>query len=71
MCKLKDLFDVAHQNALEMITIEEDKNFLIFQRKKGRPGAMRGVDKKLFKKDVKFAEKKSVSGGIKIFLCTT
>ena len=57
MCKLKDLFDVAHQNALEMITIEEDKNFLIAQCKKGRPGAMTRVDKKLFKKDVKFAEK--------------
>lgn len=30
-----DLFDIAHANALELLTIEEDKQFLINQRKKG------------------------------------
>lgn len=44
---LNDLFDVAHQNALEMIRIEEDKKFLIKQREKGRPGSMLGIDRKL------------------------
>ena len=43
---LDDLFDIAHQNALNMIKIVEDKQFLIKQREKGRPGSMLGVDKK-------------------------
>lgn len=43
----EDLFDVAAQNALQTIKIEEDKQFLLSQRKKGRPGCMIGVDKKL------------------------
>lgn len=30
------LFDIAHSNALNMITIEEDKQFLLNQRKMGR-----------------------------------
>lgn len=40
---LDDLFDIAHQDALKN-TIEEDKQFLLLQRKKGRPGCMGGVD---------------------------
>jgi len=35
--KLKDLFDIAHANALQMINLEKDRQFLILQRKKGRP----------------------------------
>lgn len=31
--KLDDLFDIAHANALEIIKIEEDRQFLISQRK--------------------------------------
>lgn len=38
-----DLFDIAHQDALTN-TVEEDKQFLLLQRKKGRPGCMGGVD---------------------------
>ena len=44
--KLDDLFDIAHENALNIIKIEEDKQFLLMQRKKGRPGSMAGTDRK-------------------------
>ena len=39
-----DLFDVAHQDALQIVKIEEDKQFLLAQREKGRRGVMTGVD---------------------------
>jgi len=42
--KLQDLFDIAHANALDMISIEDDKQFLLNQRLKGRPGFMYGID---------------------------
>jgi len=45
--KLDDLFDIAHANAFDMISIEEDKQFLINQRLKGRPGYMYGIDRKV------------------------
>lgn len=45
--KLDDLFDIAHQNALDQITIEEGRLFLSKQREKGRPGSMLGIDRKL------------------------
>lgn len=38
------LFDVAHNDALQIMKIEEDKHFLMAQREKGRRGAMAGVD---------------------------
>lgn len=44
--KVDDIFDVAHQNALAMMKPEEDKEFLLKQREKGRPGCMLGVDLK-------------------------
>jgi hypothetical protein len=46
-----DLFDVAHQNALEMLKVEEDKHFLLAQREKGRRGVMAGVDVSLTRKE--------------------
>lgn len=45
---LNDLFDIAHADALAIIKIDEDKQFLIAQRTKGRQGCMLGVDKKQF-----------------------
>lgn len=45
--KLDDLFDVAHQDALTTMKSKEDKEFLLKQRQKGRPGSMLGVDLKL------------------------
>lgn len=49
--KLNDLFDVSHSNALNMMKNEEDKNFLLIQRQKGRPGCMLGTDRNLAKKE--------------------
>lgn len=47
---LDDLFDVARQDALQNMC-EEDKQFLLQQRKKGRPGCMAGVDMKLVRRE--------------------
>ena len=41
-----------HQDALDMVTIDADKEFLIAQREKGRRGAMTGVDLVSTKKEV-------------------
>lgn len=49
--KLDDLFDIAAANAVETITIKEDRQFLINQRKKGREGSMYGIDQKLAKRE--------------------
>lgn len=48
---LDKLFDIAHSNVFEQIKIEEDKEFLISQRKDGRPGCMLGIDMKLTNKE--------------------
>jgi len=42
---MNDLFDISHNNALIIMTVEEDKLFLIKQREKGRTGCMIGIDK--------------------------
>ena len=47
---LDDLFDVAHVNALSIMTIDEDKNFLLAQREKGRRGCMGRLDATLLQK---------------------
>lgn len=52
---LNDLFDIAHANALNIITIKEDKEFLLMQRRKGRPGCMLGIDRKLLNAELKKA----------------
>ena len=52
-----DLFDIAHQNALDMIKIHEDKEFLLLQRNKGRKGSMSTVDAKLAGKEARSAER--------------
>lgn len=49
--KLQDLFDIAHADALQMMTIEEDKAFLLAQREKGRRGYMSVVDIELAQKE--------------------
>lgn len=40
---IDDLFDIAHADALNIMRIEDDNQFLIKQREKGRPGCMIGV----------------------------
>ncbi|KAK2725446.1 hypothetical protein QYM36_000064 [Artemia franciscana] len=42
--RLEDLFDIAHADALNTMSIQEDKDFLLAQREKGRRGSMVGVD---------------------------
>lgn len=50
---LDDLFDIAHDNAMKMITIAEDRAFLQAQREKGRRGYIGGVHKKTVEKQEK------------------
>ena len=51
------MFDVSHGNALQIIKIQEDRDFLIAQQEPGRRGSMAGLDKKQEKKD---SEKKKL-----------
>ena len=46
-----NLFDVCHGNAFQMITIQEDKDFLLAQQEPGRRGCMAGLNRKLKKKE--------------------
>ena len=55
--ELNSLFDTANQNAMQMITIGEDKQFLLAQRA-GRQGCMLSVDQKLTRKEKKIAEQR-------------
>lgn len=41
-----------------MISIEEDKQFLINQRKKGRPGSMYGIDLEEFQRTTRIMERR-------------
>ncbi|KAK2714232.1 hypothetical protein QYM36_008712 [Artemia franciscana] len=45
---LDDLFDTAQQDSLALTKSEEDKTFLMKQRKKDYPGSVTGIDFKLF-----------------------
>lgn len=45
--ELKNLFDIAHEDALQLIKIAEDREFLVAQREIGRRGSMAGVDEAL------------------------
>jgi hypothetical protein len=51
MESLKDLFNIVHANAMELMTIEEGKQFLLAQRKEGCPGKMGSLDTVLIKKE--------------------
>ena len=42
---LDDLFDIAHAQAMEQISIEEDRQFLTAQREVGRRGIMADFSK--------------------------
>jgi len=55
---LEDLFDIAHADALELMTIQEDKDFLIAQREKGRRGQMGAVDTALHKRQIESLKRK-------------
>ncbi|KAK2727043.1 hypothetical protein QYM36_007784 [Artemia franciscana] len=53
--RLEDLFDIAHADALKTMSIQEDKDFLLAQREKGRRGSMVGVDETLACKEKRVA----------------
>jgi len=55
--KLDSLFDIAHGGALNMITIPEDRDFLLAQREVSRRGCMAGVDLSLHRKEKRRAER--------------
>ena len=56
--RLEDLFDVAHADALTKTSVlQEDKDFLLAQREKGRRGSMAGLDKKLAAKEKRAFER--------------
>lgn len=54
---LDDLFDIAHQDAMNLIKIKEDRSFLAAQREKGRRGSMVGADMKLANKEMRIIER--------------
>lgn len=54
--KIEDLFDIASANAMEIMKIEEDKQFLT--REKGRRGCMAGVDTSLFAREKRSQDRK-------------
>jgi hypothetical protein len=60
---LDDLFDVAHANAMNLIKLQEDKEFLKTQREKGRRGSMGALDRKLL-----ITEKQCIAKNLKIIL---
>ena len=55
---LKDLFDIAHQDAMRLMTIQEDRDFLEAQRKPGREGKMVGVDEQWAEKEERKEKRK-------------
>lgn len=54
--KLYDLYDISHANAFELIEVEEDKQFLSYQQKKGRPGFMFGMQDILVSPEINISE---------------
>lgn len=51
VANLDNLFDIASADALVTMKIAEDIEFLNKQRENGRPGAMLGIDAKLYAKE--------------------
>ena len=58
---LDNVFDMAHMDAMTLIKIPEDKQFLLAQREPGRRGCMGQVDKIYALKELKAAKRKKSS----------
>ena len=56
---LDNLFDVAHHDALNITKMQEDIEFLLAQRQKGRRGSMGPVDMKLTKKEARSQQREN------------
>jgi len=59
---------MAAQDALQVMKIEEDKQFLLAQREEGHRGSMGGVDKMLADKEKRVKKRKSSQGNYNITL---
>ena len=57
---LDDLFDVAHADALQLIKIDEDREFLIAQREIGRRGCLGSIDMKLTRQEKRHQKREEV-----------
>lgn len=55
--KLEDLFDIAHRDALNIMTVAEDKQFLLAMRQNRRQFLIGSVDRKSLNKCKKIKEK--------------
>jgi len=66
--KIKNLFDIAHADALTIIRIQEARDFLIAQREPGRCGYMGPGDKELTEKEERKKQRQSKDVGIKLKL---
>ena len=51
--ELDNLFDIAHSSALGPPTLQEDQEFLLAQREKGRRGFMSGIDKQFHEQETR------------------
>lgn len=56
--QLDNLFDISHENAIDLIKIKDDKDFLKAQQKPGREGFMHGVDWELCRKEERAEQRK-------------
>lgn len=54
---LNNLFDIAHVDALKLISIQEDRDFLTKQRENGRVGSMTCVDQNVTNKEKRKAQR--------------
>ncbi|XP_050538877.1 uncharacterized protein LOC126904162 [Daktulosphaira vitifoliae] len=59
--ELNDLFDIAQVDALNLMSLQEDKDFLLMQRQNGRPGIMLGVDMNIAQKEKRANERLKMS----------
>ena len=48
---LESLFDITHADAMKMISMQEDREFLLARREAGRRGKMGSVDKAMAKRE--------------------
>ena len=55
---VKNLSDIAHQDAMQLMTIKEDRDFLKAQRKTEREGKMSEVDKDWVRKEKRKMKRK-------------
>ena len=65
---LDNLFDMTAQDALQVMKIEEDKQFLLAQQEEGCHGRMGGVDKTLADKEKRAEKRKSSQANYNIAL---